>query len=124
MSTARPKTGRRASKAERARAQKIIDLYIQVRDHPEAAPEWTQNEKMRQHVLSPLYFLQCLWGFAEHGTFGGGDVRHMIAGWVADRCGSDRFEDKVQAVIAELHVSERTAARLLRRREIECPRVK
>lgn len=123
MSASRLK-GRRASMAERARAQEIIDLYHMVRDNPDAAPAWTQNEKVRQHVLSPLFFVQHLWAFAEHGTFGAvGDTRPMIAGWIADGCGSDRFDDKVRAVAAELHVSERTAARLLSLRETLHPLV-
>lgn len=106
------KVGRRADADERARAQAIVDDYYRLRDNPEAAPEWQRD--MRDHLLSPRYLLQRLEGFAINGTFAGTqDMRPHLAAWIAERCGSAKFEDKVQAVMTELSVSERTAARLL-----------
>jgi hypothetical protein len=91
-----PKTARRASKAERQRAQDVIDTFRVDND------------------LEPLY--QALKHFAKEGTFAQTvDYRPQAARSIARMMKGAAFDEKVQVVVEHFNVSESTAARWLRK---------
>ena len=91
-----PKTGRRASQAERDMARALVESY--------------------EFNGDPDELYQALKRFARDGTLAQTvDVRPMVAKAIAKYAGPT-FEDKVHAVMDEFHVSEATAARMIRKR--------
>lgn len=92
-----PKVGRLASMDERQRAQDLLDTF-KVDGDPE-----------------PMF--QALRRFALTGTFADtDDHRPLYARALVRHMKGATFDEKVQAIVDEMRVSESTAARLLRQR--------
>ena len=99
-------------------ARWIVDLYRRADANGGSLvvnPEDDYEEQTTVHVDAE-WLLGWLDRFAENGTFQVlGNWQEISANSIASRAGT-RFEDRIAAVAAELHVSERTAARLISRK--------
>lgn len=96
-SDAPPKVGRLASMDERQRAQDLLDTFDIENDVDD--------------------LLRALRRFAMTGTFADTeDHRPAYARAIVRHMKDATFDERVQAVVDEMRVSESTAARLLRRR--------
>jgi hypothetical protein len=114
----RVKTGRLASAEERARAQKLVDGYAREFAYGGSfvVNPWAPEEDQVTAYTYPAGLLDGLERFARTGTFKQtADTRS----WTAKRIviGAGKRDNKAKYVAEKMHVSERTARRLLKTTE-------
>jgi hypothetical protein len=103
------KTGRRSSPNERERASELVRAYR--KENPAIGELVDDGQPARS--IDAEFLVAALEHFALHGTFAGVfDGRHVAAQQLASKAGPG-YKDRIREVVDGMHVSERTAARLL-----------